>query len=65
MRPDQTEYFPPVPRHPAAVALDEWLASPEGITCTCGKTEGQYLRNRLMRAFIAGYNASNPGSKHG
>lgn len=45
-------------KHPAAAALDEWLASPEGITCTCGNTSGQYLMNRLMRAFQAGYLAA-------
>lgn len=42
-------------KHPAALALDEWLESPEGITCQCGNTSGPFLINRLVRAFQAGY----------
>ena len=40
-----------------AKARDKWIASEEGKECCEGKTSGQYLQNRLKRAFIAGYSA--------
>lgn len=49
----------PFKRHPAAIAIDEWLASPEGITCLCGSASGVYLKNRLRSAFQAGFNAGH------
>ena len=36
--------------------FDDWLKTPDGITCCCGKTEGEYLRNRLWYAYMAGWN---------
>ena len=44
-------------KHPSAIALDEWIESEEGQTCSEGTTYGDYLRNRLYRAFMAGWNA--------
>lgn len=50
-------------RHPKAIAFDEWLRTPEGITCTCGRTDGEYLQNRLWYAFMAGYSARETSSE--
>lgn len=36
---------------------DLWLSSEDGLKCSMGSTEGQYLRNRLERAFLAGIEA--------
>ena len=36
---------------------EEWLRSEEGIDCSEGKTEGEYLKNRLWRAFMSGFDA--------
>jgi len=44
-------------KHPSAIALDEWNESEEGQGCREGTTYGDYLRNRLYRAFMAGWNA--------
>jgi hypothetical protein len=44
-------------RHPQAVALDKWLESEDGRKCLSPGAHGQYLRNRLMRAFQAGWDA--------
>lgn len=41
-----------------AKARDKWLESEEGKRCCEGRTEGQYLRNRLELAFIAGWEAA-------
>lgn len=46
-----------------AKARDEWLESEEGKECLAGHPAGQYLRNRLVRAFIAGWNADKEESK--
>lgn len=46
-------------RNPLAKSRDEWLESEEGKRCSDGQTEGQYLRNRLEMAFIAGWAARN------
>lgn len=46
-------------RSPLARARDKWLASEKGKKCCEGNTQGQYLRNRLELAFIAGWNARN------
>jgi len=37
-----------------AQSRDEWLASDEGKNCLEGTASGLYLRNRLVRAFLAG-----------
>lgn len=37
-----------------AKARDKWLMSEDGRECCKGKTSGQYLQNRLERAFLAG-----------
>lgn len=41
-------------RSPEAKARDSWLESKEGQACCNGTTSGQYLQNRLERAFAAG-----------
>jgi len=41
-----------------AKARDKWLEG-EGKTCCEGQAEGQYLKNRLELAFIAGWDACN------
>ena len=40
-----------------AKARDKWLGSKDGKECCGGTTRGQYLQNRLERAFIAGWDA--------
>ncbi len=45
-------------RSPLAIARDDWFASAEGDRATAGMTSGQYLRNRLELAFIAGFSAA-------
>jgi len=47
-----------VVKHPSAIARDKWLASKDGQECTNGTTWGQYLENRLVRAFLAGWDAA-------
>ena len=44
-------------RSSLARARDEWFESPEGKNCCIGASSGQYLRNRLERAFLAGWDA--------
>lgn len=44
-------------RDKLAKCRDEWMLSREGIKCQDGSTSGRYLRNRLERAFVAGWNA--------
>lgn len=46
-----------------AKARDEWLASSEGYKCSHGTATGQYLSNRLIRAFIAGWDACKKQEK--
>lgn len=41
-------------KSPLAKARDKWLESDEGKKCCEGNTSGQYLQNRLERAFLAG-----------
>ena len=41
-----------------AKARDKWLSSVEGETCCVGAPTGQYLKNRLTTAFLAGYKIS-------
>jgi len=41
-------------KSPLAKARDKWLLSEDGRGCREGQTSGQYLQNRLKRAFIAG-----------
>ena len=38
-----------------AKARDEWLKSDEGERCCGGQAKGQFLRNRVKAAFIAGW----------
>jgi len=40
-----------------AKARDKWLQSRDGNQCTFGEARGQYLHNRIERAFIAGWDA--------
>ena len=44
-------------KSPLAKARDKWLLSEEGERCCQGSTKGQYLKNRLELAFIAGWDA--------
>ena len=44
-------------RSPLAKARDDWMLSDEGERLSLGNVDGQYLRNRLEAAFIAGWNA--------
>lgn len=44
-------------RNDLAKARDAWLESSEGRICCSGYPGGEYLRNRLVAAFIAGWNA--------
>lgn len=46
-----------------AKARDRWLQSDEGEKCSTGQTHGQYLRNRIERAFIAGWEACEQALK--
>ncbi len=36
----------------------EWQKSTDGVKCEHGTAEGQYLSNRLWRAFMAGAKAA-------
>lgn len=38
-----------------AVSRDRWLTSDEGLDLADGSTSGQYLRNRLGCAYVAGW----------
>lgn len=42
-----------------AKARDKWLASEDGRECCNGTATGQYLQNRLERAFLVGANFSS------
>lgn len=44
-------------RNAIAKARDDFLDSAEGIRLTKGTAQGQYLRNRIEAAFVAGWNA--------
>jgi hypothetical protein len=39
---------------PDVIAWQKWRQSKEGIECCAGMAQGQYLENRLWRAFLAG-----------
>jgi len=41
-------------RSPLAKDRDDWLESQEGAQCCRGITQGEFLRNRLVLAFLAG-----------
>ena len=41
-------------KSPLAKARDKWFSSAEGEAACHGTATGQYLQNRLERAFIAG-----------
>lgn len=40
-----------------AKARDKWLLSDEGKRCLKGRASGQYLENRLRRAFVTGWDS--------
>lgn len=44
-------------RNDLARSRDAWMASDEGARCASGIAQGQYLRNRLQAAFVAGWAA--------
>jgi hypothetical protein len=50
-------------KSPLAKARDKWLLSEEGKKCCEGQTSGQYLQNRLEKAFLAGANFSIESAK--
>ena len=43
--------------HKIAKARDEWLISGAGRHCCAGSATSEYLKNRLVVAFIAGWEA--------
>jgi len=47
-----------------AKARDKWLESDEGRKCSEGQTSGQFLRNRLIEAFKAGWDAHERKKKN-
>ena len=51
-------------RSPLAKARDFFFWTREGEELCAGKAEGQYLKNRLERAFIAGWNAHEKSIKY-
>jgi len=51
-------------RSPLAKARDDWFDSHQGKQCCAGITSGQYLRNRLEIAFLAGAGAASWQSEH-
>jgi hypothetical protein len=44
-------------------ARDEWFNSKEGKSCCDGSTSGEFLRNRLDCAFLAGATAGEAAAK--
>lgn len=42
-------------KHPIVVAFERWADSAQGRRCLGGSASGQYLRNRINAAFIAGW----------
>jgi hypothetical protein len=50
-------------RNPLAKARDKFFESLQGDALTVGMPGGQYLRNRLEAAFIAGWNACEIGPR--
>jgi len=46
-----------------AKARDKWLESDEGKGCSEGHAHGQFLRNRIELAFIAGWTACEEACK--
>jgi hypothetical protein len=52
-------------RTPIEKALDKWLESEEGKRCSSGSASGIYLDNRLVLAFLAGWNSREREAKHG
>lgn len=44
----------PAKKHPDVIAFEKWEESEEGKRCHTGSADGQYLRNRLWFAFMAG-----------
>lgn len=48
-----------------AKARDKWLESQEGQICSAGEAHGQFLRNRIEKAFIAGWEAREQALKKG
>ena len=46
-----------------AKARDKWLVSDEGKKCCEDQASNQFLRNRLVSAFIAGWDACEKQNK--
>lgn len=46
-----------------AKARDKWLLSDAGEKCCQGQAKGQYLQNRLVKAFLAGAKFSSERAK--
>lgn len=44
--------------HPADAELKLWNASIQGQQCADGSADGDYLRNKLRMAFLAGWDAA-------
>lgn len=40
-----------------AKVIDNWFTKEEGLSCSEGMTSGEYLKNRLQLAFVAGWYA--------
>lgn len=49
-------------KHPTAIARDRWFESDEGQKCLRGRAEGEYLKNRIERAFLAGAGTASASS---
>jgi hypothetical protein len=47
-----------------AAARDRWMGSDEGLDALDGCTDGQYLRNRLEHAYIAGWHGLAHALQH-
>jgi hypothetical protein len=47
----------------AAQAWQDWEESETGQRCLAGTATGQYLKNRLWRAFMAGVEAAKQARK--
>jgi len=50
----------PVSGQEAAMAWNKWRESPDGERCAEGTATGEYLENRLWRAFMAGVKSTEP-----
>jgi hypothetical protein len=46
--------------HPDVIAWRAWLNSEDGKNCRAGVAHGEYLKNRLWFAFMAGRSSQIP-----